>query len=233
MKIVVIASHPDDEVLGCGGTIAQLADEGHRVGILIVGEGITSRFTDRASADRELLDLHHSRAIRAGQHLGAESVEFLNLPDQRLDELPLLEVTHAIEGFLQRAAPDVVYVQHGGDLNNDHSVTFRAALTALRPMPGRTVRALYAFPVASSTEWSFGLFEPAFRPTVFVDIERTLARKIEAMEIYESETRPFPHPRSPSSLEAAARTWGSQVGLKAAEPFQLIWEIRSPAALCK
>jgi LmbE family N-acetylglucosaminyl deacetylase len=122
--------------------------------------------------------------------------------------------------------PSAVYTQHGGDLNIDHLVTYRATLTATRPMEGTPVKAVYAYEVASSTEWAFQKFSPPFHPSVFVDINDTLEKKIEGMQHYESEARPFPHPRSPEALRAIAHRWGSVVGLKAAEAFEVVREIR-------
>jgi LmbE family N-acetylglucosaminyl deacetylase len=131
-------------------------------------------------------------------------------------------VVKRIEEIVAKYAPDVVYTHHGGDLNIDHLVTFRAVMTATRPLADCPVRELYTFEVPSSTEWAFQRFEPAFRPNVFVDIAATLSAKIEGMALYESEARPFPHPRSPEALRAIARRWGSVVGREYAEAFELV-----------
>jgi LmbE family N-acetylglucosaminyl deacetylase len=138
----------------------------------------------------------------------------------------LLDVVKIIEDLVERLAPQVIYTQHSGDLNIDHAILYRATLTATRPMVGRPVKAIYAYPVASSTEWAFQKFSPVFQPNVFVDIENTLELKIQAMQLYESEARSFPHPRSSQALRSAAHHWGSVAGLMAAEAFELIWEIR-------
>ncbi len=226
MKVMVIAAHPDDEVLGCGGTIARLAAEGHQVHVLIVGEGITSRNVLREDADFALVHAHHKRAQRAGKLLGAASVKLLGLPDQRLDDMPFLDLVHALEAEIKHIQPEWIFTHHGGDLNLDHALVFRATMTATRPMAGLSVQRLLAYEVASSTEWGFGQFQPVFQPNTFFDISSTLARKLAAMRAYESEARPFPHPRSPEALEAAARLWGSTIGLPAAEAHQTIWEVR-------
>ena len=222
MKTLVIAAHPDDEVLGCGGTIARLAGEGHEIHILILGEGITSRHDsrDREAAD-DLLALH-ACCREAGQTLGARDVVIGDLPDNRFDSVPLLRIVKQIEAAVERIRPETVYTQHGGDLNIDHKLVHRATLTATRPTAGFPVKSVYAYEVASATEWSFQEFSPVFRPNVFVDISRTLDLKIRAMELYASELRPFPHPRSPEALRAAAVRWGSVAGLPAAEAFELI-----------
>ena len=131
-----------------------------------------------------------------------------------------------VENLVEKLHPEVVYTHHGGDLNIDHQITHRVVLTATRPLKNCPVKEIYTFEIPSSTEWAFQQFEPAFRPNVFVDITETLELKIKAMQLYESETRPFPHPRSPEVLQAIARRWGSMVGLEAAEAFQLVRSIR-------
>jgi LmbE family N-acetylglucosaminyl deacetylase len=225
-KILIIAAHPDDEVLGCGGTIARLVREGKEVHIVILANGLTSRADFDDSNSAELLKQHHERAQRAGSLMGVSSVQVLGFPDQKLDALPLLEVTHAIEREIERLQPDTIFTQHGGDLNQDHVITYRATLTATRPMAGGGVRCVYAYEVPSSTEWSFQRFAPHFQPSVFFDIADTLEVKIAAMQVYESEAREFPHPRSPQALKAIAQRWGSVVGLHAAEAFELVREIK-------
>jgi LmbE family N-acetylglucosaminyl deacetylase len=225
-KILIIAAHPDDEVLGCGGTIARLVREGKQVHIVILANGLTSRAKFEESNSAELLRQHHERAQQAGSLMGASSVQVLGFPDQKLDALPLLEITHAIEREIERFQPDTIFTQHGGDLNQDHVITYRATLTATRPMAGGRVRFVYAYEVPSSTEWSFQRFAPHFQPSVFFDIADTLEVKIAAMQIYESEAREFPHPRSPQALKAIAHRWGSVVGLHAAEAFELVREIK-------
>ncbi len=223
---LVIAAHPDDEVLGCGGTVALLTSQGVAVDLMILGEGITSRFEDRQEAPaRELAQLH-AKARASAKHLGFREVILCDLPDNRFDTVPLLEIIKKVEAQIQKSAPEVVFTQHGGDLNRDHETTFRAVLTATRPMQGRPVHALFAYPVGSSTEWAFERFSPVFRAGKFVEIEATLERKIEAMEMYESEARPAPHPRSPEVIRATAAYWGSRVGMNAAEVFEVIWDRR-------
>ncbi len=226
MSVLVLAAHPDDEVLGCGGTIARLSQEGADVYIAILGEGITSRYINREEADPALLQALGERSRHAAELLGARRLFSNDLPDNRFDTLPLLEVVRIIEDLVEKLQPEVVYTQHGGDLNIDHRVIFRATLTATRPMLGRSVKTVYAYEVASSSEWAFQQFAPSFHPSVFVDVSTTLEIKVRAMQMYESEARPFPHPRSPEALRAQALRWGSTVGVGAAEAFQLVREIR-------
>lgn len=226
MSVLVIAAHPDDEVLGAGGTIARFADNGEQVHIAILGEGISSRSDRREDADGGLMDELHGHSQQAADHLGAESVELFGLPDNRFDSMALLDVVKIIERLVEKHEPQTVFTQHGGDLNVDHVVTFRATLTATRPMKGTPVKTVYAYEVASSTEWAFQQFSPPFRPQVYFDIATTLERKIEAMQMYESEAREFPHPRAPESLRAIAGRRGTEVGLTAAEAFSVVREIR-------
>lgn len=226
MNILVIAAHPDDEALGCGGTIARLAGEGHSVHISILGEGITSRYEQPEEADTSALQMLHNDSYEVSKILGASDVQLHGLPDNRFDTVPLLSVVKIIEQRVQELSPELVFTQHGGDLNVDHVVTYRATLTATRPMQGRSTRALYAYEVASSSEWAFQRFSPVFHPSVFYDIHATLDTKIQAMQHYESEARPYPHPRSPEALRANAQRWGSVVGYAAAEAFEVVWEIR-------
>ena len=225
-SVLIIAAHPDDEVLGCGGTIARLAREGHDVYITILGEGITSRYQQREQADQAQVEALHAHSRQVAELLGAKDLFIYDLPDNRFDTAPLLDVIKIIEELVQRLQPQVIYTHHGGDLNVDHVIVHRAVLTATRPVPGCPVKEIYAFEVPSSTDWAFSQFQPAFRPNVFVDISATLETKMQAMVLYESEARPFPHPRSPEALQAIARRWGSVVGLEAAEAFELIRAVR-------
>ncbi len=226
MKVLVVAAHPDDEVLGCGGTASLLASRGDEVDIAILGEGETSRHDRREDADPEALRLLHERSRRAGELLGARKVSLHGLPDNRFDSLPLLEVVKVVERLVEEVRPEAIYTHHPGDLNIDHGVTFRAVLTAVRPLAGCPVRELYSFEVPSSTEWAFQRIEPPFRPSVFVDIGATVSTKVEAMALYESEARAFPHPRSGEALRTIARRWGSVAGLEYAEAFELVRWVR-------
>ena len=223
---LVIAAHPDDEILGCGATAARLVQEGREVHFAILGEGITSRHAQRDAADADQLAQLHRQAHAAAAKVGVKQVHLHQLPDNRLDTVPLLEVVKLVEDLIDRIQPEVIYTHHAGDLNVDHGVIHRAVLTATRPMAGQPVREMYAFEVPSSTEWAFQRIEPVFRANVFVDVTSTLEAKIAAMECYESEARKFPHPRSPEALRAIAARWGSVVGCAAVEAFELVRSIR-------
>jgi LmbE family N-acetylglucosaminyl deacetylase len=228
--VLVVAAHPDDEILGCGATAARLVQEGHDVYFAILGEGLTSRSGARESVGTAQLSLLHQHALAAGGKIGVKEVLLHKLPDNRLDTVPLLEVVKLVERLIDRLRPEIIYTHHGGDLNVDHGVVHRAVLTATRPVPGQPVREIYAFEIPSSTEWAFQRLEPAFRPNVFVDVARTVEAKIAAMACYQTEARLFPHPRSPEALRAIATRWGSVAGCGAAEAFELVRSIRPQTA---
>jgi LmbE family N-acetylglucosaminyl deacetylase len=227
MGTLVVAAHPDDEVLGCGGTIASLAAR-EDVWIGILGEAPSSRYAARELAPASDNDESRAQALAAGKILGASEVLFAGLPDNRFDGVPLVEMAKTIEGWVERFRPETIYTHAPGDLNMDHSLAFRSVLIATRPVAGGHVKQVLSFEVPSSTEWAFQSLSPAFSPNTFVEIGGTIDKKISALEAYETEVRPFPHPRSPEALRAIARRWGSVVGVEYAEAFQLIRSIQTP-----
>lgn len=226
MNVLVIAAHPDDVVLGCGGTIAKLAMEGTAVSAAIISQGSTSRYAKHEEVAPDVVQKLREWSQEAAHILGLANVTYFDYPDNRLDSVDLLDIVKAIERVVEDVKPRVVFTQHGGDLNNDHALVFRATLIALRPMEKCGVESLLAYEVPSSTEWSFQRFEPIFRPSVFYQIEDTLEAKQKAMAAFETEARAFPHPRSPQALQSIAQRWGSVVGVGAAEAFELIREVR-------
>ena len=225
-SVLVVAAHPDDEVLGCGGTIARHAEAGDQVQVLVVAEGATSRQDqrNRLQAGDELSALAQA-AQTAGSILGAAGVELLDLPDNRLDSIDRLDLIKHIEQHIDRHQPQVVYVHHAGDVNVDHRRLHEAVVTACRPTPGHPVRRLLSFEVASSSEWQPPGSAPAFQPNWFVDISGQWRRKREALLAYSSEMRPWPHARSLEALEHLARWRGAQVGVAAAEAFCLLRQL--------
>lgn len=227
MKVLVIAAHPDDEVLGCGGTVAHHCKIGDEVNVLIVAEGLTSRMpvrdVDAAGSDlRELMD----RTLAANAALGVlpTNVHMLGLPDNRLDELARLDVIKAIEEKVQSFRPHTVYTHHGGDLNVDHRRVYEAVVTACRPLPGSSVKRILCFETVSSTEWA-PYAGGQFTPNFFKDIELTWPHKESALNAYESEMRLWPHSRSIPAVQSLAMWRGCTVGLKSAEAFTIVREI--------
>lgn len=219
-QVLVIAAHPDDELLGLGGTIRRHADAGDEVVALIACEGVSMRYGPA----------QHPRvtcqAWAASQILGVKDLVFGDLPDQRLDTLPLVDVIGPVEHWVAKLRPDLVYTHCGQDVNRDHRVLLEAVQVATRPYAAPWVREVLLFETPSSTEWGHGAVQRVFVPEVFVDISETLDAKIEAFGQYEQELRCPPHPRSPEALRARAVTWGSMVGLGAAEPFQVLRSLR-------
>jgi len=221
MKVLVIAAHPDDEVLGCGGVVARHAAAGDKVETVIVAEGATSR-GQGGEATPEIL---RAAATKAAGILGSAPPRFLGLPDNRLDSVDLLDIVQALEAVLAEVAPEIVYAHHGGDLNIDHRIVFEAALTACRPIPNTPVKRFYCFETPSSTEWAAPSIGPSFQPQRYVRIADTWAAKRAALECYQTEMRDFPHARSIKAVEALARWRGAQAGLDTAEAFEVIREL--------
>jgi LmbE family N-acetylglucosaminyl deacetylase len=209
-RVLVIGTHPDDELLGCGGTVALHARRGDEVTSVIVCEGESLRYGPDGVGQAM-----HIR--RAADTLGVRDVRSLGFADQRIDTLPLTEVITPLEQVIREVRPKIVYVQHGGDLNRDHQLVFQAALVALRP--NGISMSVWAFETASSTEWAF---PRSFIADTWVDISTSLDVKLAAMACYESEVRPYPHPRSLEALRNRARAWGNQQMVDAAEAFMTI-----------
>lgn len=223
-KILVIAAHPDDEILGCGGTIARLSQEGHEVFTLILGEGITSRDPERELSKRkkDLLSLK-DLTLNASKIIGAKEVFFGDFPDNRFDSVPLLEIIKKIEDVKNKITPDIIYTHFAWDLNIDHQLTYRATVTAFRPLPGEKAKEIYTYEVLSSTEFNY---PQTFSPNVYVDISATIEKKVEAMKAYRTEIRDWPHPRSEKALRILAQKRGCEVGIDWAEGFQLIRSLK-------
>jgi len=221
-KILVVAAHPDDEVLGCGGTIASHAARGDRVSVLILAEGATSRGGQRdriaAAADLSVLA---SSARAANDALGVERLRLLDFPDNRMDSVDMLDIIKVVEAEIADWMPEVVYTHHAGDVNIDHRTLNGAVAAACRPQPGHCASTLLFFEVASSTEWRPVSSGSAFQPNWFVDITAHWAAKRIALEYYASEMRAFPHARSIEALEHLAAWRGATVGCAYAEAFML------------
>ena len=224
--VLIVAAHPDDEVLGCGGVVARHAAMGERVDTLILAEGATARDEQRNADGRSAeVEALRQSACAAAKILGARPPQFVGLPDNRMDILSLLDIVKYVEEAVERAKPTLIYTHHGGDLNIDHRITHQAVVTACRSLPGSCIDAIYAFETLSSTEWSTTGTGPGFRPTRFVAIGNTLDRKLKALECYESEMRDFPHARSQKAVEAQAVLRGAVAGVAAAEAFEVIREV--------
>jgi len=218
--VLVVAAHPDDEILGCGGTMAKLTQKGKVVTTLILGEGVTSRdeVRDRSKRENELSDLK-KEAQEANRIVGVKDVLFGDLPDNMFDSVPLLDVIKIVEKVKRGVKPEIIFTHSAHDMNIDHRVTYNAVLTACRPIPGETVKEIYTFEINSSTEWNYPV---EFNPNVFIDIDGTIDLKAQSLECYKNEMREFPHPRSIEAVRNTAKHRGSSVGLLHAEAFSLV-----------
>ena len=216
-KILIIAAHPDDEILGCGGTMARHADQGDDVAVLFMTNGVGARGSGQD--DSQNPDLRSTALDQALEIVGARLLDHLSWPDNEMDTVSLLKIAQSIEGVLAEFGPDIIYTHHGSDLNLDHRLTMQAVMTAARPQPSSGIKAIYSFEVASSTAWQGQTLHSVFEPNHYVNIEQQLDKKLAALRAYHEEMRPFPHARSIDALEHQARWRGSQVGLPAAEAF--------------
>jgi len=219
-SILVIAAHPDDEVLGCGGAIAKLADEGSFVHVAFFADGVFSRAGEKNALQKELT-IRHDAAQKACEILGVKSVSFGKFPDNQMDTIPLLDITRVVESLIAEHKPEIIFTHHIGDVNVDHRRLHEAVVTACRPQLGHSVKTLLFFEVPSSTEWQLSGSAPAFTPNWFVDISPTLERKMAALEVYSSELRAWPHPRSQKGVEHLSHWRGATIGVDAAEAFIL------------
>jgi N-acetylglucosamine malate deacetylase 1 len=218
-SVLIVAAHPDDEVLGCGGTIARFCAEGRDVHVLLLADGESSRDSLEQGIDSGKIPARTSSAEEAACILECLSVEVCNLPDNRLDSLDLLDIVRIIEDRVERTKAGTVFTHFYGDGNVDHRIVHEAVLAACRPQPGHSVKELFFFEVPSSTEWRPPQSANPFTPGLFVDITSTLEKKIKAMAAYKDELRAFPHPRSVQAIEALARWRGATCGVFAAEAF--------------
>jgi len=216
MKILVLAPHPDDEVVGCGGTIAKYAKKRDEVYLCIVTKGYTPDWSEKVLKNRP------KEVEKVNKILGIRKTYFLDFPTVKLDTISQKKLNDSIFEVVAQVKPEIVYMPHKGDLNKDHRLVFEATLVATRPVGEHKVRKMLSYETLSSTEWGNPI--AVFIPNVYIDVSETIERKIEAMKVYESEMKPYPHPRSLEVVDALAKKRGSEVGVKCAEAFMLIKE---------
>lgn len=224
-KIMVVVAHPDDELLGLGGTMHKLVhDYNVKTHVIILGEGITSRSNKRDPVIwQEELKIHKNNIESAQKTIGYHSVKCFDFPDNRFDAVQLLDIIKIVESEKKEFQPDIIFTHHGGDLNIDHQRTFEAVITATRPMKDEFVNTVITFETPSGTEWQASSDPMRFIPNLFIEIsEQDLNAKIKAMECYEFERREWPHPRSPEALKTIAKERGLRVGKNLVESFQII-----------
>jgi|TARA_B110000967_G_C18656887_1_gene446183 LmbE family N-acetylglucosaminyl deacetylase len=219
-NILIIAAHPDDEVLGCGGTVAKMSKNGDNVDVLIISDGVSSRNL-KNKVLKENLILRRQACVLSCDLLGINKPEFENFPDNQLDKIPLLKITQVIEKKIKKIKPNIIFTHHWGDLNVDHQKISKAVITACRPQKGNNVKTLLFFEIPSSTEWQISSKKNLFSPNWFFDISSTINLKIKALKFYKSELKKSPHPRSLTGIKTLAKWRGAVVGSKAAEAFEL------------
>ena len=225
-KYLVIAAHPDDEVLGCGGSLAKWSMQGAQTNVLILAEGITSRSEKRnPENDAKLLDQLSKSALISSNILGVDDIKILDFPDNRMDSVDLIEVIKKVEDYISKYRPDTIITHHQNDLNIDHQLINQAVLVACRPQNSCSVKKILTMEVPSSTEWQSPFNGNQFTPNWYEDISDTLPNKIEALRAYSSEMKEFPHPRSYKAVKSLARWRGAIAGYNAAEAFCLIRKI--------
>jgi N-acetylglucosamine malate deacetylase 1 len=218
-NVLVVATHPDDEVLGCGGVIARHVAQGHKVSVAVVSRGIPEIFPPALIAEirQELRQAH--------QVLGISDVYFLDFPAPRLDVVPGHELADALAKLIRSLKAETVYLPHHGDIHGDHRAVYLATLVAARPINHCSVRKLLCYETLSETEWAPPTGNDAFVPTVFIDISLYLEKKLEAMACYRTQLQEPPYPRSLNVIRALAHFRGSTIGVPAAESFMLVREI--------
>ena len=228
-NILIVAAHPDDEILGCGGMMARITrSDSQRVSIGYLSLGMTSRQDTDALAEfeKEKVKDRSRNAMEALTGMPKQEMrkhlKFANFPDNKFDTVPLLDIVKQIEKWIQEIKPDVIFTHSQKDLNIDHCITHRAVLTATRPIKGNhSVNTIYSFSIPSSTEWTFGSFG-VFTPNVFIDITGMTAAKVKALQCYDTEIRQFPHPRSEEYMHFQAFYMGSIVGMDEAEGYEMV-----------
>lgn len=217
-SILVVAAHPDDEVLGCGGAIARFSSEGCDVHVLILADGETSRNGQSQVHDVSARQVNSRMACEI---LGCKTVEFLTFPDNKMDVVPRLEIVKCIEDAICRLQPKTIITHTSSDVNIDHRIVHDSVIVACRPQPDFSVTNLLFFEIPSSTEWRPPGSSSGFHPNWFIDISPFLEKKLNALMVYEKELRQFPHSRSIEAVSALAKWRGASVGLAAAEAFVL------------
>lgn len=218
-KILIVVAHPDDEVLGCFGTVAKLIKNGYEAYTLILGEGKTSRDNKLFKNQKKEIELLNTEMRKANDLIGIKKVFTERFPDNRFDSVDLLDIIKVVTKVKEEVQPDIIFTHYENDLNIDHQITYKAVLTATRPTKQECVKELYSFEILSSTEWNYPL---TFSPDTYFDIEDTMQLKLLAMKEYQSELCTYPHPRSLKGIEINAKYQGMRVGKEYVEAFKSI-----------
>ncbi len=220
-KVLVIAAHPDDEVLGVGGTIAKLTAVGAECHLLIVTDGSSAQYRDSENL-AEIIETKKMETKGCANVLGFKSINYGGLPDMKLDKTPHITINKVIENVINEIQPETIFTHFWGDVNRDHQEVYNSTLVAVRPVMGQVVKELYCYRVPSSTEWTPNKSDTMFMPNFFVDISEYAELKYKAFAKYSTELRDYPHPRSVQYLREADRAAGLRVGMLVAEEFVLL-----------
>jgi LmbE family N-acetylglucosaminyl deacetylase len=232
MKILVVSAHPDDEIIGMGGTLKKLSKD-NDIEILFLADGITARKQggfensnkyEVTKKQKESMRIEIEKRKKHADNelilLGVKQTKFLDLPDNELDLVPFLKIVKEVEKEIEKTKCEMIFTHHYNDLNIDHRFAYEATITAARPLENSKINSVMSFEAISSSDWR----QPySFKPNLFIDISKELSQKIKALNEYKNEIRKFPHPRSKEALEAAAIRWGSLYGYKAAEAFEIVY----------
>ena len=219
-KVLVFAPHPDDEILGVGGTMAKRVQAGYEVYVCIVTKGCLPLF------DEESVKKVREECRKADNYLGVKETIFLDFPAVMLETVPRYELNGKILGVIQRIQPDEVFIPHWGDMQLDHKLVVDACMVALRPKNEHIPKRIYSYETLSETGWDIPTAEKAFIPNVYEDISNYLEEKIDAMKIFQSQLAEFPAARSIGAIRALAAFRGATVNVRAAEAFCLVREVK-------
>lgn len=226
MNVLVFAPHPDDEVLGCGGTIARYISEGMEVTVCIITSALPPVYDDSEAERNGWPHVIYPEIMKAHNLLGVKETVFLQFPAVQLETVPRYELNGKINEVVQRVMPEVIFIPHFGDMQKDHQITAEAVMVAARPKYVNTVRYVYSYETLSETEWNIPHASNCFIPNTYVDISGFLEKKKEAMNCFVSQLGVFPNPRSLEAVEALAKLRGTVMGARAAEAFALVREYR-------
>ena len=227
MRVLVFAPHPDDEVLGCGGTIARHAEHGDEVYVCVMTCGHPPIYDDTKMKEENWPHTLYPEIKKSHNLLGIKETYYLDFPAAGMETASRYAINGKVMDIVQKVQPDIVYMPHFGDMQKDHMITAEAVMVAVRPKYGHIVQSVYAYETLSETEWNIPHAANAFIPNVYIDITDTLNNKLQAMSCYKSQLSDFPNPRSLEAVSALAKLRGSTMGAKAAEAFMLVREYRN------
>ncbi len=217
-KILVVAAHPDDEVLGCGGALLKHKNNKDKIDIIILSDGESSRSEKHLKLK---IEIRKQNAVKVSKMIGCRNLFFYDYPDNQMDKVPLLDIVKVIESKINSLKPNIIYTHFPNDLNIDHQIASKAVITASRPITKNNVEQIIFFETPSSTEWS----NSKFRPNLFINIEKNIEKKMKLLKIYKDEMRNAPHPRSLKNIKNLAMVRGSQSGFHFAEAFEIYRKI--------